>query len=100
MEFNKLTPAIIDELRAAVGDDAVITDDELLKPFASDYTEDLVFMPEVAVLPQNREQIQAMMRIAFAGYCASAEVAMQASAHATANDPHLACAMPPPLLHC
>lgn len=66
MEFQKLTPAIIEELRAAVGSDAVITDDELLRPFASDYTEDLVFMPEVAVLPQTREQIQAMMRIAYA----------------------------------
>jgi glycolate oxidase len=64
MTFNPVTPEVIDKLRAAVGDDGLVTDPETLKPFASDYTEDLVFMPEVAVLPRTAEQIQALMRIA------------------------------------
>lgn len=64
--FNKVTPEIIEKLRAALGDDGVITDAETLKPFASDYTEDLVFMPEVACLPRTTEQVQALMRIAHA----------------------------------
>jgi glycolate oxidase len=64
MSFNKVTPGIVQKLVDAIGADSVITDGETLKPFASDYTEDLVFMPEVAVLPRTAEQVQAMMRIA------------------------------------
>ena len=64
MPFNRVTPEIIEKLRAAIGEDGVVTDEETLKPFASDYTEDLVFMPEVAVLPRTVEQVQALMRIA------------------------------------
>jgi glycolate oxidase len=65
MSFNKVTPEIVQKLVDAIGADSVITDGETLKPFASDYTEDLVFMPEVAVLPRTAEQVQAMMRIAY-----------------------------------
>lgn len=64
MAYSKVTPEIIRKLLDAVGPDAVVTDEETLKPFASDYTEDLVFMPEVAVLPRTVEQVQATMRIA------------------------------------
>jgi glycolate oxidase len=64
MDFGKLTDPIIQQLRDAVGDDGLVTDAETLKPYASDYTEDLVFMPDVAVLPRTAEQIQALMRIA------------------------------------
>jgi glycolate oxidase len=62
--YAKITPEIIDELERELGKENVITDPELLKPFASDYTEDLVYMPEVAVLPREVEHVQAMMRIA------------------------------------
>ena len=64
MNFNKVTPDVVEKLIAAIGADNVITDEETLKPFASDYTEDLVFMPEVAVLPRSVEHVQALMRIA------------------------------------
>ena len=47
-----------------LGDDSVVTESEALQPFAHDYTEDLVFMPEVAVLPTSTEQIQSLLRIA------------------------------------
>src|SRR5688572_23760136 len=63
-DYQSVTPEILRELTEAVGADGVVTDPEALKPFASDYTEDLVFMPEVAVLPRTTEQVQAMMRIA------------------------------------
>src|SRR5688572_26527291 len=63
-EYGKVTPEVISELIAAVGEDSVVTDPEALRPFASDYTEDLVFMPDVAVLPRTTEQVQAMMRVA------------------------------------
>ncbi|HUP63954.1 MAG TPA: FAD-linked oxidase C-terminal domain-containing protein [Thermoanaerobaculia bacterium] len=65
MTYGKVTPEVIDELRAELGEDSVITDPETLKPFASDYTEDLVFMPDVAVLPRTTEEVQAMARIAY-----------------------------------
>src|SRR5512134_2652070 len=64
MNFGKVTPPILDQLRGAVGEEAVVTDREALEPFSHDYTEDLVFVPEVAVLPRTTEQVQAMMRIA------------------------------------
>jgi glycolate oxidase len=65
MEFQKVTPEVVAKLREALGEDAVIDDREVLKAFASDYTEDLVFMPEVAATPKTTEGVQAMMRIAF-----------------------------------
>jgi glycolate oxidase len=64
MNFNKVTPDVVEKLRAALGDDGVVTDEETLRPFASDYTEDLVFMPEVACLPRTTAEVQALMRIA------------------------------------
>lgn len=64
MNFNKVTPDVVQKLIDAIGADNVITDEETLKPFASDYTEDLVFMPEVAVLPRSVAHVQALMRIA------------------------------------
>jgi glycolate oxidase len=64
MTFAKVTPEIVAELTEALGPDGVVTEREVLEPFASDYTEDLVFMPEVAALPRTAEQVQALMRIA------------------------------------
>lgn len=64
MTFARVTAEMVEELRSAIGPDGVVTDEETLKPFASDYTEDLVFMPEVAVLPKTTEDVQALMRIA------------------------------------
>ncbi len=64
MTFERVTPELVEKLRAVMGEDGVFTDAETLTPFASDYTEDFVFMPEVAVLPRSAEQIQALMRIA------------------------------------
>src|SRR5512141_1474737 len=64
MNFNKVTPEILRKLTDALGAEAVVTDEETLKPFSHDYTEDLVFMPDVGVVPRTAEQIQSLMRIA------------------------------------
>jgi glycolate oxidase len=64
MQFNKVDDEVVRKLLEVLGQDGVVTDQETLRPFASDYTEDLVFMPEVACLPRTAEQVQAMMRIA------------------------------------
>jgi len=63
-DFSQVTPQIVDRLRAAVGEQFVRVDEETLTRFASDETEDLVFMPEVAVLPPSTEAVSAVMRIA------------------------------------
>jgi len=62
--FNKVTPDIIAELRAAIGEDAVHTDDDTLRANASDETEDLAFDPEVVVTPDSAEAVAAVMRLA------------------------------------
>ncbi|HVR44993.1 MAG TPA: FAD-linked oxidase C-terminal domain-containing protein, partial [Thermoanaerobaculia bacterium] len=64
MDYGRVTPEVVAELKEAVGEDSVVTDPDALRPFASDYTEDLVFMPDVAVLPRTTDEVQRMVRIA------------------------------------
>ncbi len=62
--FGKLRPAILDELRAAVGPEHVLTGD--LEKYSHDETEDLVFPPEVAVLPGSTADVVGVLKIASA----------------------------------
>jgi glycolate oxidase len=62
--FPPVTREIVDRLAAAVGEKSVRTDKETLQRFASDETEDLVYLPEVAVLPQDTQAVSAVMKIA------------------------------------
>jgi glycolate oxidase len=62
--FNVVTAEIVERLENAIGADFVRTDEETLTRYASDETEDLVFLPEVTVLPQTTEAISAVMKIA------------------------------------
>lgn len=62
--YTPVTAEIVEQLGRAVGAKFVRTDEETLRRFASDETEDLVYMPEVAVLPQDTEAVAAVMRIA------------------------------------
>jgi glycolate oxidase subunit GlcD len=62
--FNLVSPAVLDELRAALGDAAVHTDADTLSLAASDETEDLAFPPEVVVTPADANGVSAVMRIA------------------------------------
>jgi glycolate oxidase len=64
-QFGKVTPDVIERLKSAVGRDYVRIDDETLDIFASDETEDLVFRPEVVILPQDTEAISGAMKVAF-----------------------------------
>jgi glycolate oxidase len=64
MKFEAVTPALMAELRQALGDDCVHVDDDTLEQCASDETEDLVFRPEVVVTPRDTAGISAVMRIA------------------------------------
>jgi glycolate oxidase len=64
--FNPVTPELVERLKEAVGAKFVRTDEETLERFASDETEDLVYMPEVAVLPQDTEAVAEVMKLATA----------------------------------
>jgi glycolate oxidase len=62
--FGKVTPAIVEALRAACGPAHVITSVEERRPYGKDETEDLWFDPEVVVRPRTTEEISAVMRLA------------------------------------
>ena len=62
--FNKVTPALLDLLRNAVGAQHVHVDDETLSLSARDETEDLAFLPEVVVVPSSADAVAAVMRLA------------------------------------
>ncbi len=62
--FNRVTPALVDRLREAVGADCVHVDEDTLVVHASDETEDLVFRPEVVVVPRTVDAVAHTMRLA------------------------------------
>lgn len=61
--FNRVTAAVLQEITAITGNAFVLTDDESLKNHGHDETEDLLFLPEVVVLPANTEEVSAIMKI-------------------------------------
>lgn len=63
MEFNKISPQILDAIKAIAGDDAVLTGQEGLEKYSHDETEDLVYYPEVVVKPQTPEQVSALLKL-------------------------------------
>ncbi len=62
--YSKLTPEIIDQLKTFLGSANVRTDAEALERCASDETEDLSFMPEVAVFPETTRMVSEIMKLA------------------------------------
>ena len=63
--YNKVTSIIITELETICGKDYVTTAADRLEHYGQDETEDLVFLPEVVVRPQNTEQISAVARLCY-----------------------------------
>jgi glycolate oxidase len=64
LDFNRVTPQLLDALRRALGSECVQSDDDTLTVCASDETEDLVFKPEVVVTPRDVDGVSAVMRLA------------------------------------
>jgi len=64
--YNPVTPEVLDELRAIVGERFVETDPEKLEPYSHDETHGVAFraMPEVVVKPRTAEEIAAVVRLA------------------------------------
>lgn len=61
--YGKVTHEVIQQLRQIVGEKFVITSLESMEKYSHDHTEDLVFFPEVVVLPQTPEQISEVLKL-------------------------------------
>ncbi len=62
MQFNKITSSHIQFLNTLLGKDVVFIDNETLNHYSHDETEDLSFLPEVVLKPNNSEQISSILK--------------------------------------
>jgi len=53
MQYHKITPDLLDQIREIAGIANVFTDDDSLNYYSHDETEDLKYYPEVIVKPEN-----------------------------------------------
>jgi glycolate oxidase len=63
MNFTKINPEILAEIKAAIGADKVFTDVESLDNYSHDETEDLRYQPEIVVKPTSPEEVSALLKI-------------------------------------
>ena len=63
MQFNKITSEIATSLRAIVGAENFISDEENLHHYSHDETEDLRYLPEVVLKPANTEEISNILKV-------------------------------------
>jgi len=63
-KLNKVTPEVLRKLREIVGEEHAKTDEEALRKYASDETEDFVFPPDVVVFPSSTEEVSRVMILA------------------------------------
>ncbi|MFU8888632.1 MAG: FAD-binding oxidoreductase, partial [Trueperaceae bacterium] len=66
MDYRTVTPAIVQELRAIVGDKSVWTDEARLEAYAHDETssDEYAHAPEVVVLPTTTDHVAAIVKLA------------------------------------
>jgi glycolate oxidase len=62
--FGQVTPRILGELRAIVGSEHVLTDEESRGVYSQDETEDFRFPPDVVVKPANSDQVSRILALA------------------------------------
>jgi len=63
MEFNPITPEVLDEIITITGDKRTLFQKDDLARFSHDETEDLHFYPEVVTLPETAEEVSALVKI-------------------------------------
>jgi glycolate oxidase len=63
MEYQKITPEILQAVAKAVGQSNVFVDEESLQNYAHDETEDLKYYPELVVKPTDTESISALLKV-------------------------------------
>jgi len=62
--YNRVTPRIVDDLRAIVGEGNVRTDEEALEKYAHDETVGLWAQPEVVVFVHSAQEVAEVFRLA------------------------------------
>ena len=71
MQFSAIQTHHLEALIGLLGADALLTDLEQLELRSSDHTEDLVFIPELVVVPSEVDQIAKLLR-----YCNQEQIAL------------------------
>lgn len=71
MQFSAIQSHHLEALIGLLGADALLTDTEQLVLRSSDHTEDLVFIPELVVVPSEVDQIAKLLR-----YCNQEQIAL------------------------
>lgn len=61
--YGKVTPLIIQQIQAIIGDKFVLWDEESLDKYSHDETEDLKFFPEVIVKPRTAIEISSIVNL-------------------------------------
>ncbi len=69
MSFSKIQQADIDFFKTIIDEKFVLNDAETLHVCASDHTEDLQYLPEIVLIPNNTEQVSKIM-----SYCNSHKI--------------------------
>lgn len=62
MNFNRITSEYLEQLKSFVDQDAVFIDEESLKKYGRDETEDLCFPPEAVIKPSTTRQISDILK--------------------------------------
>ncbi len=62
--YQTITPTVVEELRAIVGTENLLTDAETLALYGQDETEDLSFPPEIILKPSTSAQVSAILKAA------------------------------------
>lgn len=62
--YSKINENIVQRLKSIAGDENVLSDNETLKFYSVDETEDLSFFPEIVVKPKNSKEISELMKLA------------------------------------
>src|SRR5687767_9651644 len=60
---GRLTPLHISSLKAIIGEQYVLTDQESMQNYGHDETEHLLYLPEVVIRPRTAEEISAVMKL-------------------------------------
>ena len=63
MSYHKITPELLDQIKAVAGAANVFTDEESLSNYAHDETEDLRYYPEVVVKPADAATISELLKL-------------------------------------
>jgi glycolate oxidase len=63
MATHQITPAIIDQFKAILGEQYLLNDAENINKYGRDETENLFYAPEVIVKPKTPQEISALLKI-------------------------------------